>query len=84
MKSHKEINRQILKNKKQRGSSIVEIVISLFMFLVMLILYGAASNSVVLNRNAKNQGVLAGGDGFATGNNGAGRNSTAVVFNREV
>lgn len=42
-------------NKKQSGFSIIEVPITLLIIAVMLIIYGAASNSVNLNRNSKDE-----------------------------
>lgn len=44
--------RQKLKSKPD-GFSIIEVVVAMFILVVMLLLYGAASNSMVLNRDAR-------------------------------
>ncbi len=41
--------------KKQKGFSIIEVVVSLFMLGVILLVYAAANNTLVLNRIAKHQ-----------------------------
>lgn len=40
---------------KQKGSTIIEILISLFIFGIVLVIYSAASNTLLLNKGAKNQ-----------------------------
>ena len=35
------------------GFSIIEVIVALFVLIVMFLLYGAASNSVILNRDAR-------------------------------
>lgn len=45
----------IINGKKQAGFGILEVPISLFIIAVMLLIYGAASNSMTLNRNSKEQ-----------------------------
>jgi len=40
---------------KQHGHTLVEVLIALFILVVMLLLYSAASNSVILNRDAKHK-----------------------------
>lgn len=41
----------------QRGFTIIEVVITLFIFSIMLVLYVAASNTVTLNKTAKFQQI---------------------------
>ncbi len=40
---------------KQKGFSVIEVIIALFIFAVVLLIYSAATNTVVLNRTAKNK-----------------------------
>ncbi len=42
-------------NKKQKGFSIIEVVVSLFILGVVLLVYAAANNTLILNRIAKHQ-----------------------------
>jgi prepilin-type N-terminal cleavage/methylation domain-containing protein len=40
---------------RQKGFSLIEVVISIFIIGVVLVIYSVSSNSVVLNRNSKRQ-----------------------------
>ncbi|SRR6266404_5511040 len=45
----------IINKNKQSGFSIIEVPIALLIIAVMLVVYGLASNSVVLNHSSKDQ-----------------------------
>lgn len=49
------IQHHFLKQKSGAGFSLLEVPITLFIIAVVLLIYGAASNSVVLNRNSRHQ-----------------------------
>jgi prepilin-type N-terminal cleavage/methylation domain-containing protein len=43
------------RSTKQKGFSVIEVVVSLFMLGVILLVYAAANNTLILNRIAKHQ-----------------------------
>lgn len=44
-----------MSKRGQKGSTIIEIIISLFIFGIVLVIYSAASNTLLLNKGTKNQ-----------------------------
>ncbi len=44
-----------MRDSKQKGFSIIEVVVSLFMLGVILLVYASANNTLVLNRIARHQ-----------------------------
>lgn len=50
-----ETKMSVKQKKSQFGYSLIEIPIGLFIIGLMLLIYAAASNTVILNKNAKNQ-----------------------------